>query len=244
MEIPAVLTFQRFEKKYLLTERQSERMTELLRPHMTADRFCQSTVCNLYYDTDRYDLIRASLDGPAYREKLRVRCYGVPEGPDATCFVEIKKKLHGEVFKRRAAMTVSEAADYLAGRRRPGCPDRELGELDWFLRRYGYPKPKLFLAYDRQALAGRADPALRVTFDRDIRWRTDRLDLCTGDGGETVLPPGSILMEIKIPAAAPIWLAQLLSELEIRPVSYSKYGTIYRENLVRRLPENGVALHV
>jgi len=249
-------TFRRYEKKYLLTAEQLGALRKGLEPRMEADRFHETTVCSVYFDTDRYDLVRASLEQPVYKEKLRVRSYGVPEGPGSPCFVEIKKKLRGEVFKRRAEMTVAEAAGYLAGVSRPD-GGQDLGELDWFLRRYGHPGPKLFLACEREALVGRDMPDLRVTFDRNIRWRADRLDLLAGDDGEAVLPPGKFLMEVKIPGAAPFWLARLMSELELRPASYSKYGTVYRENLVRPvfanpatsknirpMPENGVLHYV
>ena len=40
-----------------------------------------------------------------------------------------------------------------------------------------------------------------------------------------------ILMEIKIPDTAPVWLAHLLSEIGAFPASFSKYGTCYRENI-------------
>jgi hypothetical protein len=36
------------------------------------------------------------------------------------------------------------------------------------------------------------------------------------------------LMEIKIPGAMPVWLALILDELEIYPISFSKYGTGYQ----------------
>ena len=35
-------------------------------------------------------------------------------------------------------------------------------------------------------------------------------------------------MEIKIPGAAPLWLARLLSENGIHMASFSKYGTYYQ----------------
>ena len=34
-------------------------------------------------------------------------------------------------------------------------------------------------------------------------------------------------MEVKIPGAAPIWLAKAFSEIGIFPVSFSKYGKAY-----------------
>lgn len=41
-----------------------------------------------------------------YKEKLRVRSYGVPTGDDKV-FVELKKKYDGVVYKRRVAMTAA-----------------------------------------------------------------------------------------------------------------------------------------
>ena len=39
-------------------------------------------------------------------------------------------------------------------------------------------------------------------------------------------------MEIKVPGAFPMWMTQALSEFQIRKVSFSKYGTAYK-NYVR-----------
>ena len=36
-------------------------------------------------------------------------------------------------------------------------------------------------------------------------------------------------MEIKIPGAAPMWLAELLSDNGVFPTSFSKYGTYYKQ---------------
>ena len=60
-----------------------------------------------------------------------------------------------------------------------------------------------------------------------ILFRTDRLDLREGAFGETILLPDQTLMEVKISNAAPLWLAQALSEVGIFPVSFSKYGRAY-----------------
>ena len=42
-----------------------------------------------------------------------------------------------------------------------------------------------------------------------------------------LLPGGCRLLEIKVPEAAPMWLANILSNEKIFPQSYSKYGTYY-----------------
>lgn len=222
-------SFERFEKKYLLTADKYEMLLKGMEPYMEPDEYGHYTICNIYYDTDNYELIRTSLEKPVYKEKLRMRSYGVPRD-GGNVFVEIKKKFSGEVYKRRTVMEVSEAVGYLAGNVHPS--DEQIRhEIDWFLKSY-QPVPKAYIAYDREAYAGIEDPELRITFDTNIRWRDTELDLRAGDYGAPLLDEGQILMEIKIPGTAPIWLSHLLSEAEVFPTSFSKYGTCYINNLL------------
>ena len=44
-----------------------------------------------------------------------------------------------------------------------------------------------------------------------------------------------ILMEIKINRAVPIWFTKILSEYDIYPVSFSKYGTEYKQYVMENL---------
>lgn len=231
-------SFKRFEKKYLLTPAQYDALLDGMRPYMQADQYGRYTICNIYYDTDNFQLIRTSLESPIYKEKLRLRSYGVPTDGQQV-FVEIKKKFDHVVYKRRAVLPCAEAAAYLAGQTRPRAEDQICREIDWFLKTY-QPSPRVFIAYDRTALAGIENRDLRVTFDTNLRWREEELDLRRGDHGAPLLPGDRILMEIKIPGTAPVWLGHLLSESGVFPTSFSKYGTCYRQNLLERaVPECG-----
>ena len=233
--------FQRYEKKYLLNPEQYQKIRAGLAPYMEADEHGRYTICNLYYDTPDFQRIRACLDKRVYKEKRRMRSYGVPADGDSV-FVELKKKYKGVVYKRRTVLEAGEALDYLAGRCSPRAKDQICREIDWFLGRY-HPVPQVFIAYDREALAGLEDRVLRVTFDIDLRWRDTALDLRSGDGGERITSRDQILMEIKIPGSAPVWLSRLLSENSVFPTSFSKYGVCYRENLmwpVKRHPGKAV----
>ncbi|MGN0563317.1 MAG: polyphosphate polymerase domain-containing protein [Candidatus Heritagella sp.] len=225
-------SFARIEKKYLLTPVQFQALHKGMEPHMKADEYGKYTICNLYYDTDDFAFIRASLEKPVYKEKLRLRSYGVPTG-EQPVFVEIKKKFDHVVYKRRITLPCSQALRYLSGGPHPLIHDQIGREIDWFLQTWR-PKPRVFIAYDREALAGIVQPDLRITFDTRLRWRNTDLDLRMGDQGSPLLPPDRILMEIKFSGAAPLWLSHLLSENGVFPTSFSKYGTCYRENLMRR----------
>ena len=222
--------FERVEKKYVLSKDKYKALLEGIAPYMSADEYGLHTICNIYYDTDTYDLIRHSIDKPKYKEKLRVRSYG-KVGKKDKVYVELKKKYNGIVYKRRVSMTLEEAERYLKHGIKPNTKQLQiLKEIDYFMKFYE-PKPKLYLAYDRVAYFGKEDENLRITFDHNIRSRDYDMSLSKGDYGTYLLDESSYLMEIKVPGAYPIWLARLLAELEIYPTSFSKYGNIYKENL-------------
>ena len=218
--------FRRYEKKYLLTREQYLAVCAGMAPYMAPDAHPRYSIGNIYYDTERYDLIRASLEKPAYKEKLRMRSYGVPGSRDSV-FVEIKKKYDGVVYKRRVTMEMQDAALFVGGARK-GDGSQISREIDWFLRFYR-PVPKAFIAYDREAYAAADGGELRITFDTALRARSNDLDLRLGSQGVALLPEEQILMEVKIPGTAPLWLARLLSESGIFSASFSKYGTYYKQ---------------
>lgn len=222
------LSFKRYEKKYLLDPGQYDRLRAALMPYILPGEYPQSTILSLYYDTEDFSLIRTSLEQPVYKEKLRLRAYGVP-GPDDPVFVELKKKYDGVVYKRRIRLPLHLARDYLSGTYHPS-DGQVVRELDFFLARYKL-SPAALLCYDREALTAKDDPGVRVTFDRNIRARNVQIDPSKGDWGAPVLSPELVLMELKVPAAVPLWLAHLLSEEQIRPAHFSKYGACYQQYL-------------
>lgn len=220
-------SFKRYEKKYLLTPEQYEGILADLKKEMKEDEYGQYTICNIYYDTPSYELVRTSIAKPRYKEKFRLRSYGVP-GDKGTVFAEIKKKYDGVVYKRRIADKPDSIQEFITEDKTLEKDPQIQREIRSFFTMY-HPVPKVFIGYDRIALAGKEDPELRVTFDRNIRWRDYDLDLCAGDEGQPVLPDGRIVMEIKIAEAAPLWLVHVLSRHKAYPASFSKYGTCYKQ---------------
>ena len=221
--------FQRYEKKYLLTKAQYQTVRFGMAPYMKADAYPRYSISNLYYDTETYDLIRTSLEKPVYKEKLRLRSYGVPKNGD-DAFIEIKKKFDGVVYKRRVTMRLPAAMRYL-NREQAGDDSQISHEIDYFLHLYR-PEPKAFIAYDRKAFAADDGGELRITFDTRLRARSNDLDLRFGDYGTLLLDEDLYLMEIKIPGSAPLWLSRLLSDNGIYPTSFSKYGEYYKRFVI------------
>ena len=120
--------------------------------------------------------------------------------------------------------------------------DSQMGrEIDWFLHTNDVA-PKVFLACDREAYVGVEDNELRITFDRDIRWRREAIQLDAGIWGGPLLLPGQTLMELKLPAAMPLWLAKTLSRLEVYPASFSKYGRAFC-TMLQETKKKGILLY-
>ena len=223
--------FERVERKFLLTPAQYAGLMRTLPEYMQADQYGESTILSLYLDTEDSLLIRRSLEKPVYKEKLRLRSYGVPGDTD-NVFLEVKKKVRGVVYKRRICLPLAQAMECLAQGSVPAAGGQIGREIAYMLRRYRL-RPAVLLAYDRTAYA-ELEPSpnrLRITIDRDIRSRQTDLELRLGSAGESLLAPGMRLMEIKTAHAIPLWLCAVLDQNEIRPTSFSKYGRVYEAHM-------------
>lgn len=234
----AIEVFNRYEKKYLIDNDTYNSIQSKLLDYLEPDEYNKAhefyTICNIYYDTADNTLIRNSLSKPKFKQKLRLRAYGVPD-PEAKVYLEIKKKYCGLVNKRRTKMRLSEAYEFLSTGREPelkGYMNKQvINEIQYFLKMYEL-EPKLFLAYDRRAMFGKENRDLRITFDTKIRTRRENLRLESGDYGEALLENDQWLMEIKAEKSIPLWLTRLLAEHKIYSTSFSKYGKEYQKLLM------------
>lgn len=218
--------FKRFELKYLLTLPQLERIQLTMADHMAPDQYGRTTIRNIYYDTPNYRLIRHSLEKPVYKEKLRLRSYK-RLGKDDKVFVELKKKYKGIVYKRRLSMPERGARQWLQGGSFPGEQTQISREIEYVRSYYRDLRPAVFLSYERVAWFSKDGGDLRITFDDHILCRRDDLTLESEAYGTELLPPGTVLMEIKTSGAVPLWLTEVLSRERIYKTSFSKYGTAY-----------------
>jgi len=214
--------FKRYEYKYVITfERYLAVKAELCK-RLTPDAFGVNTVQSLYFDTENYRLIRSSLEKPVYKEKLRLRCYNLNDN-DKNIYVEMKRKYDGIVYKRRIACKESQVKNILCGNLQQTQIEKE---LKYFWSFYGDLSPKMLILYDREAYFDK-DGDLRVTFDRNVRYRTNDLNFYTSLDGESLLSEDSVIMELKSGTAFPLWICEILDRENIRKTSFSKYGTAY-----------------
>lgn len=229
--------FERTEKKYVITVSQKNELLSFISDKIKSDEYGKSNVNSIYYDTDDYRLIRNSIEKPVYKEKLRLRSYSVPKG-DSTVFLELKKKYKGVVYKRRKTLKYDDAQKYLKSHILPD-NSQIMREIDWTMNFYKTLKPKMFIGYDRLAYVGIENENLRITFDFNLRFRTDNLSLDSGNYGESIIGNNYCIMEIKALNAMPLWLCLALDKLKIYPSSFSKYGTAYQIISKRNSERNG-----
>lgn len=222
--------FQRYELKYLITPEQKDIILLESAPFMKADKYGNTTVRNIYFDTDDFRLIRRSVEKPVYKEKLRIRSYRKAD-KDSTVFVEIKKKYKGIVYKRRVALAEKDALSWIYGHNKPPFRTQITDEIDYFVNFYHDLYPTVFLSYEREAYYGKNDDGFRITFDKNVLFRTDGLTLEEEVCGVPLLPENRVLMEIKCAGAVPLWMVNILSREKIYKTSFSKYGTAYTEHI-------------
>lgn len=219
------MIFKRYEIKYMLTKEQKNMLLDVMKEHMIADVHGRSTILSLYLDTPDHLLIRRSIDKPAYKEKLRIRSYGVA-GKDTEVFLELKKKYDSVVYKRREGMKERQFEEYM--RTGTACKDTQImREIDYSMKRYAGLAPAVMISCEREAFYAKNDHEFRMTFDENILWRDDDLSLCSPVHGAPLLKPGQALLEVKIAGSIPLWLVHFFSRNSIRPTSFSKYGSAY-----------------
>lgn len=223
--------FRRTEIKYVLSEEQVKSLMWLIEPYLKKDKYFKGTNCSIYFDNDSRYLAIHSLEKPLYKEKVRVRSYGVPTLED-TVFLEIKKKFKGIGSKRRIPIKLSDLYKYLDTGRLDSESEVIKAELDTCFKRYKL-RPTMFLAYDRTSYCGKDDPTFRITFDRNVRSRNHDLNLEKGDSGKKFFKNGEVVMEVKALERYPFYFVRALSKLKIYPSSFSKYGRVTEKEIFK-----------
>lgn len=118
----AIEVFNRYELKYAVPASVLPAVLERIERHMEKDAYNKNgelyTVSNIYFDTPDFDLIRTSLQKPAYKEKLRLRSYGACAA-DKTAVLKIKK-VQGRVVNKRCSKIRHDRAHFFVQTAVPG----------------------------------------------------------------------------------------------------------------------------
>lgn len=222
--------FKRIESKYIVDVATFALLEKDLLKHMVADDYAKSTITNIYFDNEHFEMIQDSIAKKNGREKIRMRVYDAKPTANSQAFLEIKKKENKVGFKYRLTSNPVSVTNYIE----KGIADVTIKdetvttELEMLRERYGTIKPKMYIYYDRVSYRGKEDRKVRLTIDKNLLYRDVDVAVTKGKFGHPLLDPNKMIMEIKVPEALPDWLAALLDKYQIEKQSFSKYGNAYK----------------
>ena len=222
-----ITVMKRYEMKYILSKEQLLYLQHALLGHMEIDQYGKTSIASIYYDTPDYRLIRTSIEKPAYKEKIRLRSYGLAKNGDHV-YLELKRKVEGIVYKRRVETSEEDAVSFLQNKKDTIGNNQIAKELSYFRKFYGILEPKIMIAYDRTSYA-EIGGDIRLTIDENPRYRTYDLNLHSSMDGHHLLPAGGAILEIKVQQEMPLWLVEILSKGKIYKVNFSKVGEAYKQ---------------
>lgn len=235
---PMDLRLARREYKFRITDEQAQRVLQEIRERMPGDTHGARgayPIVSEYYDTAERDAMWERDRRIGNRRKLRVRIYGTASGAiPPSAFLEIKHKRSGVGVKRRLRVPVEAVMDpaFDAGALIRGLQPRlkkrgdlVLAEEMLMLLDERGVRPSIQMRYDRLAYEG--DDDLRITFDQAIKCRVERKPLFPDDPDFPcdVLPPGEMVMEVKLYETAPYWLREMTARQRLTRTPFSKYCT-------------------
>ena len=227
----AIIVMKRYEVKYILTKEQAEYLVDALKGHMEVDQYGKTSIASLYYDTVSFRLIRTSMEKPEFKEKVRLRSYGLAT-PGKPVFLELKRKAYGIVYKRRVVTSFDDVTRFFNGESNIFANGQIAKEITYFRDYYGTLIPACLIIYDRVAYF-EPNGDLRLTIDYNPRYRLDNLNLDTSMDGISLLNEGEAILEIKVQEAIPLWLSSILDKGKIYKGSFSKYGEAYKQQILK-----------
>ncbi len=224
--------FNRFELKYVVRSDRRDALVRELAERMGPDAHGDAAgayrVTSLYYDSPDLAGYRAKIDGIKFRRKVRVRTYGrYLTDPRAPVAVEIKQRINRTVQKRRVSLPLDDAWALLAREREIRLPSEDeqsiVGELV-FLADTLQLRPTCVISYLREAWVGsRHEPGLRVTFDGDLVVRAPEHGLGPGAPERRFAPADTMILEVKVDEAVPLWVTRMLARHDCSLRRVSKY---------------------
>jgi hypothetical protein len=227
---------QRFELKYVISEQKARRIRDYVSSFLELDEHCVGksdfsyAVHSLYIDSDNLQTYWDTINGNKNRFKLRIRYY--TEDPHTPVFLEIKRRLDNCIKKQRAAVRREAVQAILAGQLPPAqvlaSPDpRALPALQDFCRLVQNvgARPKVHVAYLREAYLPLTENPARLTMDRMVRSEFNpTLELSTRMRNPIVVWSQAVVLELKFIDRFPNWFRDLVRTFDLRQCGAAKYA--------------------
>ncbi|MGT2754386.1 polyphosphate polymerase domain-containing protein [Streptococcus ovis] len=228
-------TFKRIETKYIIEKENLATLMADLKHYLTEDDHPTSTITNIYFDTENFDVIKDALAGRNLREKIRMRSYLSHPTSDSQAFLEVKQKdAQGVGHKFRIISTPAAITNLLT----TGTICSNLKNSDYvndiltLRKRYDELIPRIFISYDRFSLKQKKDieDKVRITFDQNLCYRDYQVTNYQSKESEPLMPDNQLIMEIKAAEDKPAWLQEILDKHKLTQIKFSKYTAAYHKS--------------
>ena len=237
---PLETKFKRIETKYVVSKEILEKLIQDLKEYLVEDDYPISTISNIYFDTEDFDVLLDDDFGDKQKEKVRMRTYLSQPKVDSQVFLEIKTKdQEGVGRKFRLLSTPSSILNFMTkGHLDASITDKIVIEKVKKLHqdyKQGI-KPRMYIYYDRYSLKekkyieGYNYNKIRITIDQNLVYRDENVNLFSGNQGAPLLDDNTVIMEIKAPGNKPQWLQDILDKYGLIEHKFSKYSCAYHKS--------------
>ena len=225
----------RFEQKYIINEEVALQIRDFVRSYLELDENgvgkpnFSYPVHSLYLDSDELKLYWTTINGDKNRYKLRLRFYN--NSPETPVFFEIKRRMNNCIMKQRGGVR-RYAVDNLLGGYLPQ-PDhlvskdpKQMLALQRFceLMQDINAKPKVHIAYLREAYVPHDDNSARLTMDRAVRSEPELTARLSTQMQQPIHVWGKeIVLELKFTNRFPDWFRELVQVFGLRQCGAAKY---------------------
>lgn len=252
----------RYEYKYLVDTKLLDRLRRSFEPYLEPDEYAagrnnaEYTVRSIYFDTHNLQFYHEKLSGIMVRKKLRIRGYNYRDESDKL-FLEIKRKYENKIWKNRAAFSYENLKSIIdCGNIEDLINDETLdraafSEGSRFIHhlKRNHLKPVVLITYDREAYQSKFNSSLRITFDKNLRYKLfpSTEDLFDESTLKKAMPDKFVL-ELKFYNGFPRWLQNILQKYGLTRVPVSKYTIcidhqmhlkMERRRTILNMPGNG-----
>ena len=225
----------RFELKFIITDDVALKVRDFVRSYLELDENgvgkpnYSYPVHSLYLDSDDLKLYWSTINGDKNRFKLRLRFYN--NSPDSPVFFEIKRRMNNCIMKQRGGVRRDAIHWLLAGH----IPEqthlvskdpKQLIALQNFCRLMQEirARPKVHIAYYREAYEPHDENSARLTMDREVRSDPELTARLATKMYSPILVWGKdVVLELKFTNRFPDWFRELVRIFGLRQCGAAKY---------------------
>jgi hypothetical protein len=226
----------RFELKYVVSEQKAQQVRRYVSSFLDLDENgvgkpnFSYPVHSVYVDSDEMTTYWDTINGNKNRFKLRIRFYN--DDAETPVFLEIKRRMNNCIQKQRVGIRREAVPMILRGQLPPpplvfARHARHTLALQNFCRTVQEmrARPKMHIAYLREAYLPSKDNSARVTMDRQVLSEPDHTGRLSRQMTKPFLVWGrAVVLELKFTDRYPNWFRDLVQNFELRQCGAAKYA--------------------